>query len=107
MSSGRWSSSRRAGDGTTAARVVHSGTRRGNTELLVCGWLVLEPPRYMVMALWTVYEVACFIVSLDDIVPVMQCKFQQFVPSDSGCLTFSSSTSAGHYTCDAETSTHS
>ena len=57
-------------------------TRRGNTELPVCGWLVLEPPRYMVKALRTVYEIACFLASsLDDLVPIiMQNKFQQFVP---------------------------
>ena len=69
------------------------------TGILSCrcagGWS-WSRPGLMVMALWTVCEMACFLGSLDDIVPViMQSKFQQFVPICSGCLTFSSSTSAG------------
>ena len=37
MCSERWSCSRKDGGGTVGARVVPSGTRRGNAELLVCG----------------------------------------------------------------------
>ena len=40
----------------------------------------LEPLGYKFMALWTVYEMACFFVTLDGDVPVtMHYKFQQFV----------------------------
>ena len=40
----------------------------------------LEPPRYKFMALWTVYEMACFLLSSDSCVPVnMLHKFQQSV----------------------------
>ena len=44
------------------------------------GLVNLEPLRYKFMALWTVYEMACFFVTLDGNVPVtLHYKFQQSV----------------------------
>ena len=53
----------------------------------------LEPSRYKFMALWTVYDMACFFMSFDGYVPVnMQHKFQHSVQMTVVCLAFSSST---------------
>ena len=69
----------------------------------------LEPSGYEFMALWTVYEMACFFVSLGGNVSVnVQLKLQQSSPIDSGrCLRFRSSTECWTSCFATETGTHS
>ena len=60
---------------------------------LVIRPVLREPSRCEFTGLWTVYEMACFLLSSDGNVPVtMPHKFQQSVQMTVVCLAFSSST---------------